>query len=414
MYLYLVSVLKKEVLKMISGISTGSEVGKSQTEPQGGELKDGSVSRQADIFTRWQTAYRLAETYALLNQSKPSFEAQFKVDQVRELFLSLSEDYVTLGMTKDRFPGAPVVPHSVQQQLDEFGQSLDRLIMVDRGDLPEQRRKVLGTLLDANQTDSVVGIRLSEDLYEKCQNLGISTNAAIDVTDQFKSFRETVAARLCPDRNYLKGLASDLWDQLAEGASAETEHAQERADKRAKLLHLDEDLYGYGQSAEISSRASSDEIVHREQRNGMSWHTVDSSSGNSNAYFKASPARSGLRPETLRRGPSDTDPVRGQAPEKPPEEQAALSELWRKKLNGLERDFNALEENHSNEQIETWLDTVADAETKATPPVAEIQRSKRAASEIPDSQSMDDHDRPSLKRPKMDERDDRSSTASRA
>lgn len=403
---------------MTSGVSAVSEAGKGKTEPQAGGLKDGSAAQQADTFKRWQTAYRLAETYALLNQSKPSFEAQFKVDQARELFLSLSEDYVTLGMTKDRFPGAPVVPHSVQQRLDEFGQALDGHIKADPGDLPKQRRKMFDTLLDAKQTDPVVGIR--PPVYEKCQSLGLSAKAAIDVVDQFKSFREDVAAQLSPDRNHLKALVRDLWDQLAEGATAETENAQERADKRAKLLHHDGDLYGDGESVEISSRASSYDIVCREQGGGSSWHTVGSSSGNSNAYFKASPARSVSRLGSLRFDPGVASPLEGQTPERTPKEQAGLPKLWRKKVNRLGEDFNALEEGRSTEKIEAWLDTVADAETKAMPPAAEAQRSKRAASEIGvkrvvplDSQSEGGHDEPSPKRRKMEERDDRSSTATR-
>lgn len=399
---------------MTSSISAGSKAGKGQTEPQAGGLKDDSAARQADTFKRWQTAFRLAETYALLNQSKPSFEAQFKVDQARELFLSLSEDYVTIGITKDHFPGAPVVPYSVQQRLDEFCQTLDQHIKADPRDLPKQRRKVLDTLLDAKQTGSVVGIRLPEDLYENCRNIGISAESAIDAINQFKSFREHVAAQLSPDRNHLKALVSDLWDQLAEGASAETEYAQERADKRVKLLHLDENLYWDGGSGEISSRASSDEIVYREQGVGSSWHTVGSGSGNSNAYFKASPERSVSPLESLQFDPGDAGLVEGQAPERTRRERAALSKLWRNKLNRLEKHFNALEEGPSAEQIESWLCTVAEAETKATPPVAEPQRSKRTASEILDSQPEGgDHDKPSLKRRKLEERDDRSSTASR-
>jgi len=399
---------KKLVIEMISGVSVGPESERGKTEPQDGRLKDDGADQRADTFKRWQTAYRLAETYALLNQSKPSFEAQFKVDQARELFLSLSEDYVTLGIRKDRFPSAPAVPPTVQQRLDEFGQTLDGHIKADPGDLPKERRKVLDTLLDAKQTDSVVGIKLPEHLYEECQNLGLSTKAAIHIIDQFKSFREDVAAQLSADRNHLKAMVSDLWDQLAEGASAETQHAQERADKRAKLLHLDEDLFGDGEAVEISSRASSPEAVYREQAGGSSWHTVGSSSGNSNAYFKASPAGSVSRLGSRRFDPSDAGPVAGGLPERSPKEQASSSKLWRKKLNRLEQDFNALEESPSTEQIKAWLNTVADTEAEAEP-----SHLKRPASEILDCQSEVGQDEPSLKRQRMGERDDRSSTASR-
>lgn len=393
------------MIEMTSGVLAGIEEEKSKTEPQAGGFMDDSAAQQADTFKRWQTAYRLAETYALLNQSKPSFEAQFKLDQARELFLSLSEDYVTLGMTRDRFPGVPVVPHSLQQRLDEFGQTLDGHIKADPSDRPKQRRKVLETLLD--------GIELPEDLYEKCQSLGLSTNAAFEVIDQFKFVREGVAAQLSPDRNHLKALLSDLWDQLAEGASAETQHAQERADKRAKLLHLNEDLYGDGESVEISSRASSDEIIYREQAGGSSWHTVGSSSGNSNAFFKASPARSVSRLGSLRSVPGDAGPVGGQVPESAPKQQAAFSKRWRNTLNRLDDDFNAHEESSSTEHIKAWLNMAADAGIEADPLGAEPSHFKRAASEVLDSQSKGDHDKLSFKRRKMEERDDRSSTASR-
>jgi hypothetical protein len=390
---------------MTSGVSAGTEAEKRKAELQAGGLMDGSAAQQADTFKRWQTSYKLAETYALLNQSKPSFEAQFKLDQARELFLSLSEDYVTLGMTGDRFPGAPVVPNSLQQRLDEFGHTLDGHIKADPGDHPKQRRKVLDTLLD--------GIKLPEDLYEKCQSLGLSTNAAFEVIDQFKFVREDVTAQLSPDRNHLKAVLSDLWGQLAEGASAETQHAQERADKRAKLLHLDEDLYGDGESLEISSRASSHEIVCREQAGGSSWHTVDSGSGNSNAYFKASSARSVSRLGSLRSDSSDAGRVEGQESERVPKQQTALSKRWRKKLNHLDDDFNAQEESPSTQHVKAWLNTAADAEIEAGPLGAEPSHFKRAASEVLDSQSKGDHDEPSFKRRKMEERDERSSTASR-
>lgn len=397
---------------MTSGVSAGNEA--DQAEPQAGGLKDGSAAHQADTFKRWQTAYRLAETYALLDQSEPTFEARFRVDQARELFLSLSEDYVTLGMTKDRFSGTPVVPHSVQKRLDEFGQTLDGNIKTDPGDLPKQRREVLDTLLDVEQTDSDLGIRLPEDLGKKCQILGLSEKNAIGIIDQYKSFREDVAAQLSRDRNHLKGLLVDLWDQLAEGASAETQHAQERADKRAKLLHLADDLYGDGEPVEISSRASSEEIVCRKQGDGSSWHTVGTSSGNSNPYFKASSTRSVSRLGSLRFDRNDPGPFEGQAPQKTPKEQAVVSKLWRNKLDHLEKDFSALEESRSSEQIKAWLNTSADAETEPRPVGAGPPRLKRAAPEILDNQSEgDDRNKPFAKRRRMDERDDRSSTPSR-
>ncbi|MCJ9673287.1 MULTISPECIES: hypothetical protein [unclassified Neorhizobium] len=395
---------------MTSRISSGNEVGKDREESQASRFKDSSAGRQADTFKRWQTAYKLAETYALLNQSKPSFEAQFKVDQARELFLSLSEDYVVLGITKDRFPGTPVIPHSVQQRLDAFGQTLKGYIKTDPDD-PPKRRRVLDILLDTKQTDPVVGIKLPEDLYEKCQNLGLSAQGAISLIKQFQSLREDVVALLSPDRNQLKGLVSDLWDQLAEGASAETLHAQERADKRAKLLHLDDDLYG--EPVEISSCASSDEIVYREQGDGSSWHTVDSSSEISNPYFKASPVGSVSRLESLRFDPEDPGPVEHQALEKPQTKQPVLAKLWGKKLYQLEKDFIALEENFPTEQIKAWRHAAADADTELSRVAAEPPRLKRVASEISDEPPEGDQKKPSLKRPKMGGRDDRSRTAGR-
>ncbi len=376
--------------------SVESEADKGQTQHQVGGHSD-STAQQNVTFKRWQTAYMLAEKCSQLNQSKPSFEAQFKANQARELFVSMSEVYVTLGMRKDRFPGAPVVPHSAQQQLDKFGQTLDGHMAAPPDDLPKQRRKVLDTLLHPKQTDPDIGIRLTQNVYEKCHELGLSAQAAIEVTDEFKSFREQVAAQLSQDRNHLKSLVSELWGQLAEGADEAMQHAQERADERAQLLQLTEDQYGDGESVEISSRASSDDIVYREQGAGSSWHTVDSSSGNSIPHFKASAAPSLTTLGSLRGEPGHK-----------PDEDRKEAKRWRKKLGELEADFNTLDENHSTKQIETWL-YEADAGTQANPaPVAPPPR-KRAGSEVLGHQSEDNQ----RKRPRMDERNDRSSTASR-
>lgn len=395
---------------MTSDLLAGSETGKGQPEAKVSEIEDGSPVHQADTFKRWQTAYRLAEAYALLNQSKPSFEARFKVDQAGELFLSLSEDYVALGITKGRFPGTPVVPRSVQERLDEFGRTLDEHIgtKTDPRDLPKQRRKVLDTLLDAKQTDPIIGIKIPEDLYEKCQNLDLSTHSALDVIKQFRSFREEVAAQLSPDRNNLKGLVSELWDQLAEGATVETRHAQQRADKRARLRHLDDDR----ESAEISSRASSRESVYREQGDGSSWHTVTSSSGNSKPYYKKSPPRSLPRLGSLRSDVSDPGSAEHEAPKRTLEEHRALRRRWHTKLNHLEEDFNDHEESLLTERIEAWRNAPVDAESEARPAGAEPAYLKRAASEISDRQSKNGDSEPPTKRPKLDERYDRSSGSS--
>lgn len=405
---------KKLVTGMTSDVSAGHETEKGQPEVKVREIKDGGPAHQAETFKRWQTAYRLAETYALLNQSKPSFEARFKLDQAGELFLSLSEDYVALGVTKDRFPGTPIVPRSVQDRLDQFGRNLDAQIKTrtDPRDLPKQRREVLDTLLDPSQTDPILGIKTPEDLDEKCKNLDLSTRGALGVIEQFRSFRKEVAAQLSPDRNHLKGLVSQLWDQLAEGASAETRHAQERADKRARLLHLDEDLFDHGEAVEISSRASSRELVVHEQGDGSGWHTVTSSSGNSEPYYKKSPPRSLPRLGSPRSDLNNPGSAEHEAPKRMPGEDRELRSRWHAELNHLEEDFNRHEENLLTERIEAWRNAPVDAESEPRPVRAEPPHLKRAASEISDSQSKSGDDKPSTKRPKLDERDDRSSGSS--
>jgi hypothetical protein len=387
------------VLEMINCSPAENKI---QDASRSGKANNESEYRKSDTFKRWQIAFKLAETYSFLNQDKPSFETKFRVDQACEQFLSLSEDYIVHGLTMARFPGAPVVPRDTQHHLDKLGQILDGPIKTHPGELQDQRRKVLDTLLDPERTDPDIGILLPDNLSEKCERLEISTKDAIEIIDQFNSLRKQVTEHLIRDRNHLKMHVSELWDHLAEGATEETQRAQERADKRARFSNLTDD----GRQDEPLNYASSSEAVLYEKREGSSWHTVESDSDASLPYYKASP-----EPSISRLGFSQnntTDEALGS--EKSSKKQSALSKAFRRELEHLEKKFNELEGDHQTKHIDSWRNMIADPELRASSARTGTQRLKRSASESEHSES--DYREPASKRHKLDCRE-RTPTTSR-